>query len=145
MDVSFGDYTIGCDRARLDVATIHRFLTDSYWARGVTRETVERSIANSVPFGAWHEPSGAQVGFARVITDRATFGYLADVFVLEPHRGKGLARRLVAAALAHPELAGFRRWLLVTRDAHPVYRSVGFTALEAPERFMQLIPPQPAP
>ncbi len=140
MDAPRGDYTIASDRSRLDLDVIHDFLTGSYWARGIDRETVTRSIAASIPFGIWHEPTGAQVGFARVITDRSTFGYLSDVFVLEAHRGRGLGRRLVEVILAHPELQGFRRWMLATRDAHGVYAAVGFTALEAPHQLMQLIP-----
>jgi len=133
-------YSISTDPARLDIDVIHRFLTASYWATGISRDQVSRSIAHSLCFAIYHDGSGAQVGFARVITDRTTFGYLSDVFVLEHHRGQGLARWLIEVILDHPELQGFRRWILATRDAHRVYASVGFTALEHPERVMQYAP-----
>ena len=133
-------YTISDDPARLDRSVIHRFLTGSYWAAGIRPEQVERSIAHSIPFGVYHDETGGQIGFARVITDRTTFGYLADVFVLEGHRGRGLARWLVAEILGHPELAGFRRWILATRDAHPIYAAVGFRPLASPDRYMEIPP-----
>jgi GNAT superfamily N-acetyltransferase len=130
------DYQISNEQARMDVEAIHAFLTRTYWARGIPRATVERAIAHSLCFGVFHD--GAQVGFARVITDRATFAYLADVYLLEAHRGQGLARRLLQAVLAHPELQGLRRWLLVTRDAHPLYRQHGFEPVAHPDRMMEI-------
>ncbi|MBK7976128.1 MAG: GNAT family N-acetyltransferase [Deltaproteobacteria bacterium] len=132
-------YVIRTDPARLDLAVIHRFLAeDSYWAKGIPREVVERSVRESCCFGLFEETSGAQVGFARVITDYATFGYLGDVFVLPPHRGRGLSKWLVAEVLAHPDLQGFRRWMLATRDAHGLYAGHGFTPVAEPAWLMQI-------
>lgn len=120
---------------RMDVDAIHRFLGgESYWAKGIPREVVARSIEHSLCFGAFD--GDAQVGFARVISDRATFAYLADVYVLPSHRNRGIAKRIMEAVLAHPELQGLRRWHLVTRDAHALYAQFGFAALDAPERHM---------
>ena len=139
-----GEWRITTEPAAMDLDVIHGFLTRSYWAAGVTREVVARSIQGSIPFGVFHGPR--QVGFARVISDRATFAYLADVFVLEEFRGQGLGVWLVEVISAHPELQGLRRWLLATRDAHALYARVGFEPLPAPERFMQrLAPSGPAP
>ncbi len=118
-------YTISTDPARLDLDVVHGWLArESYWAAGIARDVVARSIAHSLPFGLY-APDG-QVGFARVVTDRATFGYLADVFVLPAHRGRGLGVWLVETVLSHPELQGFRRWHLATRDAHGLYTRFGF-------------------
>jgi GNAT superfamily N-acetyltransferase len=129
---------ISTDRARMDIDAIHRYLSEeSYWAKGIPREACERSIANSLCFGAFDD--GAQVGFARVITDCATFAYLADVFVLPSHRGRGISKRIMEAVMAHPDLRGLRRWHLVTRDAHSLYARFGFAALEAPERHMAVV------
>ena len=130
---------VDSDPERLDVAVVHGFLTDSYWAKGIPVETVRRSIRNSLCFGLYE--GSRQIGFARVVTDRATFAYLADVFVLESHRGRGLAKLLMDAVVAHPELQGLRRWMLATRDAHALYAQYGFTPLPAPEGFMQLHDP----
>ena len=122
-----GEYTISDERSRLDFDVIHGFLGgESYWARGRSRERVEMSVANSLPFGLYRG-DGRQVGFARVVTDRATFAWLADVFVLPEERGRGLSKWLVECILAHPELQGLRRWLLATRDAQELYRRYGFT------------------
>ena len=133
-----GDYTISTDPARLDLDRIHRFLsTEAYWSPGVARDVVERSIENSVCFGVY-APGGEQVGFARVVTDRATFAWLADVYVESEHRGHGLGKRLVAEVLEHPELQGLRRWMLGTADAHELYRRFGFDALQDVRRFMAL-------
>lgn len=129
-------FEISTDPARVDVAAVHAFLTRSYWAGGIPLETVARSIEHSLPFGLYHGP--ALVGFARVITDRATFGYLGDVFVLEAYRGRGLSKWLMETILAHPDLQGFRRWVLLTRDAHGLYRRYGFTELESPERYLEI-------
>ena len=135
MDLPAG-FVIDTDPARLDRAMIHRFLSeDSYWARGIPREVVDRSIAGSLCFGVY-APDGRQAGFARAVTDRATFAYVGDVFVLPEFRGRGLSRALMAAMRAHPDLQGLRRWLLVTRDAHGLYAGFGFTGVPSPERFM---------
>lgn len=129
-------FTISTDPSRLDRETIHEFLAGSYWAKAIPREIVDRSIEGALCFGLYEKVR--QIGFARVITDFATFAYLADVFVLESHRGRGLAAWLMESILAHPKLQGLRRWMLVTRDAHPLYRKVGFTALAHPERVMEM-------
>jgi GNAT superfamily N-acetyltransferase len=139
--VTEAPYEISTDAGRLDVALIHRWLSqESYWAKGVPLGVVERAIANSINFGVYHAKDG-QIGFARVISDRATFAYLADVFVLEAHRGKGLSKQMMAAVLAHPDLQGLRRWLLATRDAHGLYEQFGFTLPKAANRFMERVDP----
>ncbi len=126
---------ISCERARIDVDVVHTYLcNESYWAAGISRDVVERSIAHSMPFGAFD--GEAMIGFARVITDRATYAYLADVFVLPSHRGRGVSKQLMATILAHPELQGLRRWSLITRDAHGLYAQFGFEPLDAPDRHM---------
>lgn len=126
------------DRSRMDVGVIHAFLSqESYWAKNVPREVVQRALDHSLCFGAFD--GEAQVGFARVITDYATFAYLADVFVLPSHRGRGLGKRLMAAIVEHPDLRGLRRWHLVTRDAHALYAQFGFTPIDAPERHMMKV------
>ncbi|MBI5155042.1 GNAT family N-acetyltransferase [Candidatus Poribacteria bacterium] len=130
-------YELSTDPARLDHSVIHGFLTASYWAKGVPLETVKRSIAGSLCFGIYKD--SGQVGFARVITDRATFAYLADVFILPDHRGFGLGKWLIREILAHPELQGLRRWVLLTADAHGLYAQAGFTAPAQPERYMELV------
>lgn len=135
-------YEITTEPERFDLDLIHRYLNEeSYWARGIPREVVERSIRHSICFAVIERASGAQVGFARVTTDRATFAYLADVFVLPPHRGRGLSKKLIRAILINPDLQGLRRWMLGTRDAHRLYAAFGFTPLPSPERFMQLHDP----
>jgi N-acetylglutamate synthase-like GNAT family acetyltransferase len=116
---------------------IHGFLTNCYWAKGISREVVTRSIENSLCFGIY-ENSGAQVGFARVVSDFATFAYLGDVFVLESYRGRGLSKWLMECVAQHSELQNLRRWILLTRDAHGLYSQVGFLPLKAPERYMEL-------
>ena len=129
---------ISADRARMDIAVIHAFLSqDSYWAKNVPREVVQRAIEHSLCVGAFDD--GAQVGFARAITDYATFAYIADVFVLPSHRGRGIAKEIMDAIVNHPELRGLRRWHLVTRDAHALYAQYGFTAVDAPERHMMRV------
>jgi GNAT superfamily N-acetyltransferase len=141
-----GDYAIDDDPGRLDLDVVHGFLSRSYWAEGIPRKTVERSIAHSIPFGLFRLPpsdEGAaeeQVGFARVVSDHATFAYLADVFILEPHRGHGLGVWLVECIVAHPELQSLRRWMLATRDAHSLYRRFGWGPMAAPDRWMERLP-----
>jgi len=130
-----GDCVISTDRSRLDVEAIYNFLTECYWAKGIPRETVVRSIENSLCFGVYCERK--QAGFARVISDFATYAYIGDVFVLEPYRGRGFGKWLMECIVAHPELQGLRRWALVTRDAHGLYAQFGFTPLQAPERWME--------
>lgn len=120
------------DPARLDVGRIHRFLSTAYWSTGIPREVVERSIANSLCFGLY-APSGQQSGFARVVTDRATYAYLGDVYVETAHRGRGLGKLLVSCVLEHPDLQGLRRWALATADAHGLYAPHGFTPPAHPE------------
>jgi len=132
-------YTISTDRERLDLAAIHGYLSKSYWATGIPIELVKRSIEHAICFGIHHEDR--QVGFARVITDRATFGYIGDVYVLEEHRGRGLSKWLMECIDAHPELQGFRRWVLVTRDAHGLYRQFGYAPLARPESYMERLVP----
>jgi GNAT superfamily N-acetyltransferase len=133
-----GDYVVSDDPSRLDIAYVHAFLTGSYWSPGIPRDVVERGIANSLPLGLY-DGTGAQTGFARVITDRATYAYIADVFVDEAHRGKGLGKLLMRAIMSHADLQGLRRWSLATRDAHGLYRRFGFSDLAHPERFMEIV------
>lgn len=139
-----GDYLVSTDRARLDLDVIHGFLTNCYWAKGIPREVVARSIEHSLCFGIYDETSGkrpAQVGFARVISDFATIAYLGDVFVLESHRGRGLSKWMMEVIMRHPALQGLRRWILLTRDAHGLYQQSGFTAIQSPERYMERYSP----
>jgi GNAT superfamily N-acetyltransferase len=127
---------LSTDPRRLDVDAIHRYLSEeSYWARGIPRDVVARSLEHSLCFGVFDE--GRQVAFARVITDRATYAYLCDVYVLEAYRRRGIATWLLEATLAHPELQGLRRWSLVTRDAHSLYAPHGYGPIERPEGYME--------
>ena len=135
-DLIASAYEISTDNARLDVDAIHAYLTRSYWSPGIPREIVERGIAHAECFGIYHNHDD-QVGFARVVTDYTTFGYLADVFVLDTHRGKGLSKWLMECLDAHPDLQGFRRWMLATRDAHALYAKFAFTPLSNAERWME--------
>jgi GNAT superfamily N-acetyltransferase len=133
-------YTISTDQRRLDATLIHRYLSqDSYWARGVPLDVLERAIRGSLCFGVY--TTDRQVGFARVVTDAATFAYLADVFILPDHRGLGLGKQLVAAIMAHPDLQGLRRIMLATRDAHGLYRQFGFTAPKNAQLLMERLDP----
>lgn len=134
-----GEYYISTDKSRLDLAVIHDFLTTSYWAAGIPIETVKKSLEHSLNFGVYEE--GKQVGFARVITDYATFAYIGDVFILEDHRGRGLSKWLMQVIADHAELQGLRRWVLLTRDAHGLYRKTGFMEPVNPERYMEKIFP----
>lgn len=129
-------YRISHNPADMDEVAIHRYLARSYWAKGIPLELVRKSIANSLCFGLFDD--GAQVGFARVVSDFTTFAYLADVYVLESHQGKGLGKRLISAVMSHPELQGLRRVMLSTHDAHGLYRQFGFSALGHPEKLMEL-------
>lgn len=133
-------FTVSCDPAKLDLTVVATFLGDSYWAKGIPVETVRRSIEGSLCFALL--AGERQVGFARVITDRTTIAYLGDVFVLPAHRGMGLGKWLVECVLAHPELQGLRRWVLVTLDAHGLYQQFGFQPLARPDRFMERHDPQ---
>jgi GNAT superfamily N-acetyltransferase len=132
-----GDFLISTDPTRLNLDVIHNFLTNCYWAKGIPREVVARSIKHSLCFGVY-DGIGAQVGFARVISDFATIAYLGDVFVLESHRGRGLSKMLMQSVTQHPALQNLRRWILLTRDAHGLYSQFGFTALKMPDRYMEL-------
>src|SRR5579872_6536247 len=130
------EFEISTNPARADLQFVHHFLTNSYWAKGVPLETVRLSIQHSVCFGTYH--GSQQVGFARVISDRATFAYLADVFVIEFYRGRGLSKWLMECIKDHPHLQGLRRWALITRDAHGLYQRFGFTPLANPDRWMEI-------
>ena len=151
-----GEFLVSTDQARLDRGVIYDFLTNCYWAKGIPREVVERSIEHALCFGIYDESraespllaksarNGAPhvraplVGFARVISDFATIAYLGDVFVLESHRGRGLSKWMMECILAHPALQNLRRWILLTSDAHELYKKFGFTALKSPDRYMEL-------
>jgi GNAT superfamily N-acetyltransferase len=132
-----GEFLISTDPARLDLDVIYTFLTNCYWAKGIPREVVARSIEHALCFGIY-DGSDAQVGFARVISDFATIAYLGDVFVLESHRGRGLSKWMMECIQQHPAIQNLRRWILLTRDAHELYRKFGFTALKSPDRYMEL-------
>lgn len=132
------DFLISTDRSKLDLPVIHTYLSnESYWAANIPIETVQRSIDHSFCFGLYHQ--NAQIGFARVITDHATYAYLADVFTLQAFRGRGLSKWLMAFIMSNPELQGLRRWGLATRDAHALYTGFGFTPLSKPNRLMEKI------
>jgi GNAT superfamily N-acetyltransferase len=131
-----GEYLISTDKKLLDFELIHGFLSTSYWSPGIPFETVKRAAENSVTFGLYKE--GHQIGYARVITDFASFAYLADVFILESERGKGLSKWLVESIMNVPALQGLRRWMLATKDAHGLYSQYGFRTLDAPGFFMQI-------
>jgi len=132
-----GDIVVTTDPSRFDLDVIHAFLRGSYWAQGIPRDVLTRAIEHSLGFAAFEKD--AQVGFARVITDRATFAYVCDVFVLESHRGRGVGKALMAAITSHRELQGLRRWTLFTRDAHGLYRRFGFREARYPERLMEVL------
>ena len=135
-----GDYLITDDPARLDVEAVHAYLSRSYWAEGIPLETVARSLQNSLCLGVY-DAAGNQVGLARFVTDSATFCYVCDVYVLEAHRKGGLGKAMMRAASAHPRLQGLRRWNLVTRDAHDLYRPMGFQPVSNPDRYMEKLNP----
>ena len=130
------DYHISADKSKLDHQLIHRYLSgESYWAKGMPLEVMQRSFENSMCFGVYK--GNAQVGFARIISDKATFAYLADVFIHSDHRGKGLSKMLMDYIISHPDLQGLRRWMLGTADAYGLYAKYGFTPLGKPERMME--------
>jgi GNAT superfamily N-acetyltransferase len=131
--------SITTDPSRLDLDVVHGFLATSYWAAGIPRETVERAVRHSLCFGAFD--GDQQVGFARVISDYATYAYISDVFVVPSHRGRGVGKQLMAAIMAHPDLQRLRRWTLFTRDAHGLYRQFGFGEPRHPERLMEILSP----
>ena len=133
--MSSSEYEVSCDQARIDVSLVHAFLRDSYWAQGRSLETVERSIRNSLCFGVY-TADGKQIAFARVITDRAVFAYLADVFVVPEFRGRGVSKLLMRTILAHPDLQTLRSFHLGTRDAHGLYSQFGFGPVREPQRLM---------
>ena len=137
-----GRYLVSTDRARLDIKAVHAFLsTSSYWAQGRSFETVARAVENSLPFGLYD--GERLIGFARVVTDHATFAWLADVYVLEEFRGEGLGKFLVETVLNYPDFRALRRWLLGTRDAHGLYRQFGFTEIEEPQFYMHRVNDNP--
>lgn len=140
-EVHRNGYLVSTDRSRLDLEAVHAFLSGaSYWARGISREKLASAIEHSLPFGVYGD--GKQVAFARVITDYETHAYLADVYVEEAYRGRGLSKLLMEAIIAHPRLQEIRRWLLGTDSAHGLYRKFGFAPLERPERWMERSDPE---
>jgi GNAT superfamily N-acetyltransferase len=136
---SIDAFEVSDDKSKLQLDVIHQFLSNSYWAKNIPVDVVNRSIENSICFGVYN--GSKQVGFARVITDEATFAYLADVFILAPYRGKGLSKKLMDYILAHPNLQSLRRWILATRDAHRLYAHYNFKPLVIPDRWMELHTP----
>jgi GNAT superfamily N-acetyltransferase len=130
-----GDYEISTDKMRLDAGAIHAFLVEAYWSKGRPIDRVRRSIEHSLCFGLYHGQE--QIGFARVVSDFTTFAYIADVYVVESHRGRGLGKRLMQCIMDYEELQGLKRWILATADAHGLYSHFGFTSLVTPERFME--------
>ncbi|MBA3705961.1 MAG: GNAT family N-acetyltransferase [Bacteroidetes bacterium] len=131
-----GEYLISTDKSKLDIKAIQNYLSTSYWAKNRLLKTTKLTIKNSLCFGVYYK--NEQVGFARVVTDYATFAYLADVFILEDHRGKGLSKWLMEVILNYGEVQNLRRWFLATRDAHTLYEKFGFTAIREPEKLMEI-------
>ena len=134
------NFSISSDKARLQIDMIYQFLTKSYWAKGIPLPIVRKSIQHSLCFGVYagKRDGEKQIGFGRVITDRATFAYIADIFILDPYRGRGLSKWLMECIMAHPDLQDLRGWMLATRDAHGLYRQFGFETLTNPERIMAI-------
>lgn len=135
------NYLISTDKNKIDLDFIHEFLSQSYWSPGVSMAVVKKAMAGSLCFGMYDTkaqalPAGRQIGYARMITDKATFAYLADVFIDKNYQGKGLGKWFIKTILAHPDLQGLRRILLATKDAHKLYEQCGFTLISNPERFM---------
>ncbi len=139
MTTAKDQFTITTEKEKLDIEFIHSFLTRSYWAEGISKELIERSVNGALCFGLFENDT--QIGFARMITDKATFAYLADVFIIEEYRGRGLSKWLMEVIMAHPSLQGLRRMMLATRDAHRLYEKFGFTALNNVDRWMQIHDP----
>ena len=136
-EIHLGAYTISTDPARLDLAAIHRYLSqESYWSRGIAMEKVARAIAHSLPYGVY--TSSEQVGFGRIVTDYCKLAYICDVYILTPHRGQGLGKALVQAMLSHPELQDLRRWMLATQDAHGLYQPFGFQPVANPANLLEI-------
>jgi GNAT superfamily N-acetyltransferase len=141
MEIIENGYIFSDDVQKIDQISVHHYLsTQSYWAEGIPLETVQKSIDNSLCFGIYKDTR--QIGFARWITDKATFAYLADVYVLEEHRGLGLSKKLMSLMLFHPDLQGLRRYMLATQDAHGLYAQFGFKPLEHPDRLMAVVVPK---
>lgn len=134
-EISKMGFTISTDKRKLRIKTIHNFLSEAYWSRGISVEKVKRGIKGACCFGVYRDEE--QVGFARVVTDFVSFGYIADVFIIEKYRGRGLSIWLVKAILNHPELKGMKAWMLATKDAHALYAKFGFEPLEEPQKYMQ--------
>ena len=146
MDFIKEGFTISTEKEKLDIDLIHSFLNHTYWAEGISKEIIRRSIEGSLCFGVYENdkqamPAGRQVGFARMITDKATFAYLADVFIIEEYRGRGLSKWLMEVIMSHPDLQGLRRMVLVTKDAHGLYKQFGFTLLINVDRWMHILDP----
>jgi len=139
MTVTKDEYWITTDKEKFDMDIIHSFLTNSYWAEGISKEIIQRSIDGSLCFGVFE--NNKQIGFARMITDQATFAYLADVFILKEYRGRGLSKWLMEVIMSHPGLQGLRRMMLATRDAHELYKKFGFIPLTNADRWMQIHDP----
>jgi N-acetylglutamate synthase-like GNAT family acetyltransferase len=139
MDFIKDGFTISTEKEKLDIDLIHSFLNRTYWAEGISKETIRRSIEGSLCFGVFENDK--QVGFARMITDKATFAYLADVFIIEEYRGRGLSKWLMAIIMTHPDLQGLRRMILATKDAHGLYKQFGFTPLINVDRWMHILDP----
>lgn len=135
-----GEYLVTNDPARVDLDVVHGYLTESYWAKGIPREIVQRAIENAIPFSLL--AGDRLIGFARVVSDRATVAYLGDVFVLPEHRGQGLSVWLMECVMSHPELQGLRRWILLTRDAHKLYEKTGWKSIAKPDRWMERWDPE---
>ena len=140
MQVQHGNYLISDEPGRLDVAAIHAYLTRVYWSEGIPLSTITRALQGSLCVGVY-AADGAQVGLVRIISDYATYAYVCDVYVLESHRGRGLAKAVLQATFTHPKLQGLRRMNLVTRDAHGLYSQFGFTAITHPDRYMAKLDP----
>jgi N-acetylglutamate synthase-like GNAT family acetyltransferase len=138
MKVANGEYFISTDKSLLDIAFVHAYLTRSYWAEGIPYETVERSVKGAVCFAIYREENGKQIGFARLITDETTFAYLADVFIDEAYRGKGLSKWLMKVIMESDSVQGLRRLMLATRDAHGLYAQFGFSPLTNTDRWMHI-------
>ena len=135
-----GDYLITTDKAKMDITFIHHFLsTEAYWSKNIPLATVQRAFDHSLNFGVFHH--GSQVGYARIISDFATICYLGDVFIIPEHRRKGLSKWMMEQVMAHPDLEGLRRWILLTRDAHELYRQFGWESIAHPDRWMEIHDP----